>query len=233
MLAMQVSLRLRCGITVSLRWQCESRFGFAVASQRLHAGNSNLARHRSSIATSSRCHCRPRFGFAMASQRLHAGYAGLATASQWHRSIFTLAMQVSLRFRWGIAASSRCQRRPCYGNAVASQRLHAGNAGFSSASQWLRRVFTLAMQISLRLRCGIAASSRCQRRPCYGNAVASQRLHAVNEGFASASLWHHSVFTLAIQASLRLCSYIAEYSCWQCEPRSASQRHRSVFTLSM
>jgi len=204
MLAMQVSLRLRCGITGSSRWQCRSRFGFAVASQRLHAGNSSLARHRSGIAASSRCHCRPRFGFAMASQRLHAGYAGLATASQWHRSIFTLAMQVSLRFCCGIAASSRLQRRPCYGNAVASQRLHAGNAGFASASQWLRNGFAVSSRrlsrprfgfavtsqrihagnASLpRHRRGIAASSRCQCKLRFGFAVVFQRLHAGNARF--------------------------------------------------
>jgi len=89
-------------------------------------------------------------------------------------------MQVSLRLRSGIAASSRWQIKPRYGFAV--------------ASQWLRSVFTPTMQASL------------------GIAVASQRLHAVytlcigficsvfalrsNLGFGSASQWHHSVFTL-------------------------------------
>ena len=37
--------------------------------------------------------------------------SGLATATHWHRSVFTLSTQ-----------------QPCYGNAVASQRLHAVNA---------------------------------------------------------------------------------------------------------
>jgi hypothetical protein len=143
---MQASLRLRSGITVFLRWQCRPRYGYAVASQRLHAGN-----------------------------------AGLASASQWHRSVFTLAMQGSLRLRSGMVVPSRQQRWPRYGYAVASQCLHAGNAGLASASQWHRSVFTLAMQASLRLRSGVAAC------------------HAGNADLASASQWLRRVITLAIQ----------------------------------
>jgi hypothetical protein len=56
----------------------------------------------------------------------------------------------------------------------------------------------LAMRASLRLRSGIA--------------VASQRLHAVSVGFALASQWHCSVFTLATQNSLRLRDDIVESS---------------------
>jgi hypothetical protein len=143
-------------------------------------------------------------GFAVASQRLHAGNASHASASQWHRGVFTLSMQASLRLRRGITASSRWQCKPRFGFAVASQRLHAVNASLALASQWHRSVFTLSMQASLRLRGGIAASSRCRCSLCFGFVVASQRLHAGNAGFALASQWHFSV--LKLNAGLALAS---------------------------
>jgi len=55
------------------------------------------------------------------------------------------------------------------------------------------------MQALLQLRSGITVSSRWQSKPRFGIAVASQRLHAGNASLASASLWHRSVFALAIQ----------------------------------
>ena len=114
---------------------------------------------------------------------------GFGSASQWHHSVFTLAMQVSLRLRSGIAVASQflhagnVSLRLRSGIAVASQCLHANNAGLA------------------RLRSGIAASSRWQCKPRYGFAVASQ--------------WLRSVFTRAMQASLRLRSGIAASSRWQ------------------
>jgi len=75
---MQASLRLRSGIEVSSRWQCKPRFGFAVASQWLR-----------SVFTPT---MQASLGFAVASQRLHAGNASLASASQSHRSVFTLLL---------------------------------------------------------------------------------------------------------------------------------------------
>jgi acid stress-induced BolA-like protein IbaG/YrbA len=155
----------------------------------------------------------------VASQCLYAGNANLASASQWHRSVFTLAIQTLL------------------GIAVASQRLHAVIVGLASASPWHRSVFTPAMQASLRLRSGIAAYSRWQCRSRFGFAVASQHLHAFNAGLATATQWHRSVFTLAMQASLRLRNGFAMAS--QCLHAgypglaSALQLHRSVFMLAM
>ena len=108
--------------------------------------------HRSGITVSSRWQFKP------------------CSASQWHRSFFTLAMQASLRLRSGIA--------------VASKSLHAVNEVVASASQLHRSVFTLAMKASLWLRSGIAASSRWQCRSRFGIAVASQCLHA---GIAASS----------------------------------------------
>jgi len=210
------------------------RFCIAVASQCLHAvlqasfGVAVASQwHRSFFTLAMQASLRLRSGIA-ASSRCNAGVArhrfGIAVASQWHRSIFTLAMQVSLRFCCGIAASSRLQRRPCYGNAVASQHLHAFNAGLATATQWHRSVFTLAMQASLRLRNGFAMASQCLHagypglasalqlhrsvfmlamRASLGIAEASQRLHAVNVSFASASQWCFSVFTLAMHALCR------------------------------
>ena len=208
---------LRSGIAASSCWQCRSRFGFAVASQGLHAGNAGLASasqwHRSVFTLAIQA----LLGIAVASQRLHAVTVGLASVSPWHRSVFTPAMQASLRLRSGIAAYSRWQCRSRFGFAVASQHLHAFNAGLATATQWHRSVFTLAMQASLRLRSGIEVSSRWQCKSRFGFAVASQwlrsvftptmlaslgfavasqRIPAVYAGLASASLWHHSVFTL-------------------------------------
>ena len=121
----------RSGIAASSRWQCKPRYGFVVASQRLHAVNVLVGfatasqwhhsvftlsmqaspRLRSGIEVSSRCKCKPRFGFAV--------------ASQWLRSVFTPTMQALL------------------GIAEASQRIHAVYAGLASASQWHPSVFTL------------------------------------------------------------------------------------------
>jgi hypothetical protein len=177
-----------------------SNLGFASASHFhhsvfAHARQASL-RHRRGVAASSRWQFRLRFDFAVVFQRVYARDADLASASQWPRSVSTLAMQASLQQR---RAYSCWQCEPRFGFAVASQRLHAVNEGFALASQWHCSVFMLAMLASLRLRSCIAASSRCQCRLRFGFAVASQRLHAGNAGLASASLWHHSVFTLASQ----------------------------------
>ena len=165
----------------------QASLGFAESSQRLHAVTVGfvlaLQWHRSVFTLAIHALCRLhmqclrddfepglRFCIAVASQCLHAvlqASFGVAVASQWHRSFFTLAMQASLRLRSGIAASSRCNA------GVARHRF-----GIAVASQWLRSVFTPTMQASL------------------GIAEASQRIHAVYAGLASASLWHHSVFTL-------------------------------------
>jgi len=116
MLAMRASLRLCSYIAAYSCWQCEPRFGFAVASQYLYAGNAGLASvslwHRSIITLSTQ-------------------------ASQWHCSVFTPAMQASLRLRSGIAAYSRWQCRSRFGFAVASQHHHTVNAGFAVALQRL------------------------------------------------------------------------------------------------
>ena len=164
-----------------------------MASQCLHAGKASLASATQGHCSGFTLAMQASFGFAVASQRLHAGNAGLASASQWHHSVFTLAMQASLRLRSGIAASSRWQCRPRIGFAVASQRLHAGNAGLASASQWHGSAFTPTTLASLRLRSGITVSSRWKCRPRFGFAVASQRLHAGNASLATASQWRCSV----------------------------------------
>ena len=157
MLAMRASLRLRSGIAASSRWLFRPRFGFAVTSQSIHAGNASLARHRRGIAASSRCQCRLRFGFAVALQRLHAGNAGLASTLQWCNSVFMLVTQTSLRLLSGLVVFPRWQCRLRFSNA---ERIHAGNASLASVSQWHRSVSTLSMKASLWLRSGIAASSR-------------------------------------------------------------------------
>jgi len=88
---MQASLQQRRAYSC---WQCEPRFGFAVASQRLHAVNEGFALasqwHRSFFTNLS---------FGSASQWRHSVFTlcckprfGVAVASQWHRSIFTLAI---------------------------------------------------------------------------------------------------------------------------------------------
>ena len=148
--------------------------------------------------------------------------AGVASASPWHHSVFTLAMQASLGF------------------AVASQWLHAGKSSLATASQWLRSFFTPLIQASLGIavasqrlhavytlcigsyavssrcvrtwasvlhRCGITVASCCQCRSRFGFAVASQWLRCVftptmqaSLGFAVASQRLHAI----MQASLRL-----------------------------
>ena len=77
-LAMRVSLQRRRGIAVSSRCKKQASLGIAVASQRIHAGNASLARLR--------------YGIAVASKSLHAVNEGVASASQWHRSVFTLLL---------------------------------------------------------------------------------------------------------------------------------------------
>jgi hypothetical protein len=190
-------LRLRSAIAASSRWQYTLCVGFICS---VFALRSNLG-----FASASQFYHSVFMHVMQASLRhhsIHAGNAGLASASEWHHSVFTLVTQTSLRLRSGITASSRWQCRPRFGFGVASQRLHAGNAGLASASQWRHSVFTLAIQASHRLRRGIAVSSRCQCKPL------------------SASLWHHIVYTLAMQASLRLRRGIAVASRRQCRPRT-------------
>jgi len=102
---------------------------------------------------------------------------------------------------------------------VASQHIHAGNAGLASVLLWHRSIFTPSTQALLRQRSGIAASSRWQCRLRFGFAVALKCLHAGNASLASASQWHRSGFVVSLRQ--------------QCRRRSASQWHRSVFTLSM
>jgi len=215
---MQVSLRLRCGITVSSRWQFKpcsaSQWHRSVFTPAMQAS----LRLRSGIAAYSRWQCRSRFGFAVASQHLHAFNAGLATATQWHRSVFTLAMQASLRLRNGFAMASQCLHagypglasalqlhrsvfmlamRASLGIAEASQRLHAVNVSFASASQWCFSVFTLAMHALCRrpMRC-LRAEFELGLR--FGFALSSQCLCARQAGLASASQRRRSIFTLAI-----------------------------------
>ena len=107
---------------------------------------------------------------------------GFAVASQWLRSVLTPTMWASLGF------------------AVLSQCVHAVNAGLASASLRHHSVFTLAMQASLRLRSGIAASSCWQCRHRYGFAVSLQRLHARNAGLASAS--HYGTWLVRAKPSM-------------------------------
>jgi len=110
-----------------------------------------------------RWQCRLRFSNA---ERIHAGNASLASALQWHRSVFTLSMKASLWLRSGIAASSCWQCWPRFGFAVAS--------------------FTLAMRASLRLRSGIAVASQRLHAVIFGFAVVLQRVHAGDADLASA-----------------------------------------------
>ena len=158
---------------------------------------------RSGIAASSRWQYTLCVGFICIVFALRSNL-GFGSASQWHRSVFTLCCKPLSASQWhrsgiaassrtwasvlkrsGITVSSRCAAslfRRRSGIAVASQLLHAGNAGLATASQWHRSVFTLAMQASLRLRSGIAVASQC--------------LHTGNASLASASQRHRSVFTL-------------------------------------
>ena len=151
----------------------------------------------------------------MASQRLHAVTVGFVLASQWHRSVFTLAIHALCRlqmqcFRAAFAPGLRF----CF--AVASQCL-------SCAASLFRR------------RSGITVSPHWQCESRFSVAEASQCLHAVKSKPRSASQWHRSVLTLSMQASLRLRYGIAVASkslhAVNEDVASASQWHRSVFTL--
>jgi len=149
--------------------------------------------HRSGITVSSRCVAslfRRRSGIAVASQLLHAGNASLATASQWHRSGISVSPHWQCESRFSVAEASQCLHAVKSKPRSASQWHRSvftlamqASLGFDTASQWHRRVFTLSMKASLRLRSGIAASSRCYCRLRFSFAVASQRLHAGNTRF--------------------------------------------------
>ena len=146
---------------------------------------------------------------------------GIASASQWHRSVFTLAIHALCRLHM------QCLRAAFepglrFGIAEASQCLHAvlqASFGVAVASQWHRSFFTLAMQALLRHRSGTAASSRWQCR--------------LRCGFAVASQWHHSVSTLAMRVSLQRRRGIAVSS--RCKKQAslgiavASQRPHAVY----
>jgi hypothetical protein len=111
----------------------------------MHAMQASLRQH-SGIAASSRWQCRPRFAFAVSLQRFNLRHTSLVSASQLHRSVFTLAIQQWHRCNFTLAIQASyaylCGKEPAgatMSHAEASRVLqHALKAAFplADSSRW-------------------------------------------------------------------------------------------------